>query len=217
MEPQSARLLCPTLTSWSKVAGPYRYELRSAGQLLHEPQPRTAAVRATDLELVGERLDDRDAEAAFGELVGLVRLHLVVLEPLAGVRHLDDEAIVVELVQDLHHPLAAVVGVSNRVRTGLGQCELQIGEHVLRKRAQAREARQREPPQRDVFRLRRNTQPDCNRLALPTHHRAPTYQFRPLSKPKLAQSSSSFGRTPPLQQAFPPRPDAQTRPRAGRA
>ena len=65
-----------------------------------------------------------------------------------------------ELVQGLDDALAALVRVADRVRARLGERELQVAEHVLRERTHAREAGEGEPAQRDVFRLRRNRQPD---------------------------------------------------------
>src|SRR5262249_51881613 len=163
--------------------GAYRDERRSAGEALDEPQPRAAAVGPADLELVGERLDDRDPEAALLEVVRLLAgTHAVVLEPLAGVRHFDDESIVVQLVENLDHTLAAVVGVTDRVRARLRKRELEIGEHVLGESAQPREPRQCEAAQRDVLRLCRYAQPHSNCVALATCHRTPTSQVPSLSK-----------------------------------
>src|SRR5438105_13532257 len=72
------------------------------GQQLYEPQTRALPALATaQLELVGERADDRDPEAAFGQLF-LVPDRLRVVEAAAVVADLDDEAVGLELVEDLH-------------------------------------------------------------------------------------------------------------------
>src|SRR5512133_3134266 len=115
--------LCPTLTSWS-IATPRRVQHDTRGilhekallglalQKLHEPEPGAVAVRAlAGLELVRDRLDDRDPEPALGEVV--------LQGPVAGgleagtvVRHLDDEPVGQELVHDLDRSLAISVAVS---------------------------------------------------------------------------------------------------------
>jgi hypothetical protein len=69
---------------------------------LHEADSGpSSVVPLADLELVRERADDRDSEPALGEVVGLVAHRVRRHEALALVGHLDDDAILVELVHDL--------------------------------------------------------------------------------------------------------------------
>ena len=125
---------------------------------------RTALGTLADLELVGERLDDRDTEPAFREIVVGARVlaRSRRLEALAVITDFDDEPICVELVEDLDRAVTVAVGVADGVRARLGQRQLQVAEHLLGKRhvAQARDARQGKPPEGDVFRLGRNGQRD---------------------------------------------------------
>ena len=60
------------------------------------------------------------------------------------------------------------VGVAHRVRAGLGERELQVAEHLLREvGAQAGDAGQGEPAERDVLGLGRDRQPDDGPDSLP--------------------------------------------------
>src|SRR5581483_5308732 len=104
--------------SRSYVTGP-RFETRISRrrsgtaplQPLGEPEARAAVGALGDLELVGERFDDRDPEAAFREVVRVERRRGRGrgLEALATVAHLDDEPVGMELVDDLHDPVAVAV------------------------------------------------------------------------------------------------------------
>ena len=85
---------------------------------------------------------------------------VVRLEARAVVGDLDDQPVVPELEADRDVALVIAVGVPDRVRARLRQRQLQVGERLVRERADAGEAGESEPGQRDVFRLRRNRQPD---------------------------------------------------------
>src|SRR5215204_3431503 len=61
--------------------------LSRGSEMLDEAEPRAAAVPGLDLQLVGERADDGDAEAALAHPVGL--RGLVQHESLTLVGHLD--------------------------------------------------------------------------------------------------------------------------------
>src|SRR6267143_3088775 len=92
-------------------------------QVLDEAQARSSLRAFPDLELVGERLDDRNPQASLGQLLvlqGAARRGRR-LEALALVHDLHDELVVVQLVDDLDRSLAVAVGVPNRVRTGFRQ------------------------------------------------------------------------------------------------
>src|SRR6478735_762452 len=104
--------------------------------MLDEAEARAALGALADLELVGERLDDRDPEAALGELVVIERAARVDrrIESLALVDDLDDEPVLVELVDDLDGAFAVSVGMPDGVRARLRQRELQVAEHLLRQR-----------------------------------------------------------------------------------
>jgi hypothetical protein len=65
-----------------------------------------------------------------------------------------------QLVGDLDLPAVVGIGMADRVRAGLRDRELQVGERLLGERAQARQAGEGEPAQRDVLRAGRNGQPD---------------------------------------------------------
>jgi len=56
--------------------------------------------------------------------------------------------------------------VLDRVRAGLGQRQLQVGELFVRERAQAREARQGETAEQDVLGFRRERQADRPTVAV---------------------------------------------------
>jgi hypothetical protein len=100
--------------------------------VLHEAEGRSSLGALANLELVGERLDDRDPETALGELLGVERAARIGrgVEALAFVGHLDDELVRMELVEDLDVPVSARVGMAHGVRAGLGQGELQVAEHL---------------------------------------------------------------------------------------
>src|SRR5581483_3564304 len=102
---------------------PRRASLR---ELLHEAQPRAAlAGLRGDLELVGDRPDDRDAETAFRELVAVEGRRLVGIEARPVVDDLDAEPVSVQLVGDLDVAVAVrAVGVPHGVGDGFGQREL---------------------------------------------------------------------------------------------
>ena len=82
------------------------------------------------------------------------------LEPAALVDDLDHQLVRVQLVRDRDRAAAGAVRVAHGVRARLGQGELDVAEHLRREllRAQAREAGEGEPPQRDVLGLRRDRQ-----------------------------------------------------------
>src|SRR5215208_8258300 len=128
--------------------------------MLNEPEPRACSPEALDLDrLVGEGADDRAPEAALAHLVRLRRR--VQLEPLALVDDLDRDAVVDDLVQDLHLPLeSVVVSVADGVRTRFSECELEIVQRLVREWAVVRDPGERESTKRDVFRFRGNRQPD---------------------------------------------------------
>ena len=72
--------------------------------MFHEAKPRAAAVTSlAGLELVGDRLDDRDPEPALGEVL-LRRAVTGGVESRPIVGNLDNESIGLELVQDLDRP-----------------------------------------------------------------------------------------------------------------
>src|SRR5581483_4981579 len=137
------------------------YPLRA--EVLDEAETRAAlARRGRDLELVGDRADDGDAESAFGELPVVVeRRRLVRVEALAVVADLDPEPVRRELVADFDVALAArSVRMAHGVRDGLGQRELEIGHRVVRDRPELREPGQGQPAKGDVLRLRRDAELD---------------------------------------------------------
>src|SRR5262245_34337809 len=129
-------------------------------QEFHEAESRPTAVHLlAGLELVRDRLDDRDPETALGESV----FHWTVagsVEPGTVVGDLDDEPVVEERVDDLDRALTVVVTVSHGVRAGLRHRELHVAERLLAQPAQPGEPAQRQPHERDVFGLRRNRQPN---------------------------------------------------------
>ena len=79
---------------------------------------------AAELERLGERRDERQAEAEAGA-VG-AREH-----PAALVAHGDREAAVAQRGGDLHRAVAVGVGVDDDVRARLGDGELDVGEHLV--------------------------------------------------------------------------------------
>jgi hypothetical protein len=82
------------------------------------------------------------------------------VETRAVVENFDDQPVGAELVGDLHRPFPVGVAVPHRVRARLRHRELEIAERLLVERAQSREATQCEADERDVFRLRGDSQPD---------------------------------------------------------
>src|SRR5919201_971480 len=135
--------MCWTLEPRSRLATGF-------GQQLHEAQARAVtAVARPRLELVCDRLDDGDPEPALDEIVARSRCARVA-EAFALVRDLDRDPVLVQLVDDLDRTLARAVGMPNRVRARLRQRELEVGDRLLAQWTQPRQARQGEPPQRDV-------------------------------------------------------------------
>src|SRR5437667_622328 len=132
--------LCPTSTSCSMDGSRNRREDTQGDRLvvekLDEPQPRAAtAVALAGLELVGDRLDDRDPEPSLGEVV--VGPGTVGVEAGTFVGDLDDEPVGLQLVQDLDDAFATLaVSVPHGVRAGFGHGELQVTEGFLAKRPQ---------------------------------------------------------------------------------
>ena len=127
------------------------------GQELDEPQPGAAVVTRADLDLVCERADDLDPETALVELSVLAVHGALRVETRPGVADLDHEPVRLELVEDLDLAFAAVgVRVPDGVRAGLGQRELQVVKRLVRERPDPGDRSQREPPERDVFGLRRD-------------------------------------------------------------
>src|SRR5437764_3702612 len=102
------------------------------GEELRETQPGAPAVGTfADLELVGERPDDRDPEPTFGQLLRSLD-GLSLPEAGAAVGDLDDEPVRPELVDDLDEACSAVaVGVADRVRARLGQSQLEVAERLV--------------------------------------------------------------------------------------
>src|SRR5581483_10625123 len=99
--PPSARTR-PAPGSRRRPASAYPPRRASLRELLHEAQPRAAlAGLRGDLELVGDRPDDRDAETAFRELVAVEGRRLVGIEARPVVDDLDAEPVSVQLVGDL--------------------------------------------------------------------------------------------------------------------
>src|SRR3954453_7921668 len=95
-----------------------RSALGRGSEALHEAEPRAAPLARLDLQLVGERADDGDAEAALAHPVRLGSL--VQHESLAFVGHLDRDVLLAELVNDLDVALAArLIRVANGVRARL--------------------------------------------------------------------------------------------------
>src|SRR6476659_664395 len=130
-------------------------------QPLHEPEARAADTRlGLQLELVRDRADDRDPETAFGELLALERRRLVRVEAPPIVDHLDGECVAGELVADRDEPRSPGIRMPDRVRHGLGQRELEIGQRLLGQRADVGATRERETSQSDVLSPRRYAKPD---------------------------------------------------------
>src|SRR4051812_39482502 len=131
-------------------------------EMLHEAQSRAAAAGCGfDLELVGDRADDLDAEPTLRQLVTVEGRSLVGVEPLAVVDDLDHDPVRGELVGDVDVAVAArAVRVPDGVGHGFGERELQVGHRVVADLAHLCEPGQREPAEGDVLGLRRNAQPD---------------------------------------------------------
>src|SRR5438105_15193359 len=93
-------------------SGPEPY--RRLPEELDDAEPRPAALPAVaQLELVRERLDDRDAEPALGELL-LIRCPAAIVEAAPVVGDLDHEPVGTELVDDLDDAVLLGIGVANR-------------------------------------------------------------------------------------------------------
>src|SRR5207247_2658556 len=75
---------------------------------LDEPQPGAAVFARTDLDLVGERADDLDPEAALLELV-VVPVAVLELETGPLVPDLDHEPVGLQLVDDLDVALPPIL------------------------------------------------------------------------------------------------------------
>src|SRR5215210_7206227 len=112
-------------------------EIGLLGEELDEAKPRAAALALSDLDLVGERADDRDAEPALGQLLAVAG-RLAKLEAAAGVADLDREPVALQLVDDVDAAETFAVGVLDRVRAGLGQRELEVVERLVGERTHAR-------------------------------------------------------------------------------
>src|SRR3954471_10677956 len=137
-------------------------------QLFLEAQARSFAARLrADLDLVGDRTDDRDAEAAFRELLGRA-FRLLRVEAFALVGHLDDEAVGAKLVRDLNDTGLFFPGVrvTHGVRRRLRQGELQGGEDLVGQVTDTCDPRQCEPTEGDVLGPRRNRQVDSRAVAV---------------------------------------------------
>jgi hypothetical protein len=113
-----------------------------------------------ELELVGDRADDRDAEAAFRELLPLERRRPLGVEALAVVHDLHGERVSAELVGDRDETGAARVRMADRVRDRLGQRELEVREQLLGEGHDVGEAAEGEARECDVLRPGGNAQPD---------------------------------------------------------
>ncbi len=91
--------------------------------------------RGRDVELVGDRPDDRDPEPALVESLGSARRSLGRSpRPRRSLRRSGARAS--ELVADLDHSLApSCVRMADRVRARLGKRELEVGDHLRPDRA----------------------------------------------------------------------------------
>src|SRR5207244_7846407 len=127
------------------MVGPRRARNGIGGlrQELDEPEAGPLAVALAKLELVRERLDDRDSEAALDEVV-LPGLRRPMLEAVAVVRDLDREPVGLQLVEDLDVSPVLGIGVTDGVRARLRERELQVGKGFVGELANVREAGQRE-------------------------------------------------------------------------
>ena len=138
-----------------------------------------------DLELVHDRPDDRDAEAALRQLLALEGGRAGRIEAGAVVDHLDPQLASRQLVDDLHLAAVPVVGVAHRIRDGLGDRKLELCERLVRQLGQVGETGERQPGERDELRPGRNPQPngahpfalvvprlDSRRLAHAASHRS---------------------------------------------
>ena len=91
-------------------------------QPLREPKPRAPNTGpGVELELVGDRPDDCDAETAFGELFPFERRRSLGIDPLTVVDDLDRERVMAELVGDRDEAAFACICVAHRVRDGLSR------------------------------------------------------------------------------------------------
>src|SRR5437588_622428 len=115
------------------------YSPRWLTQRFLEPQPRSSSTGLrSDLDLVGDRADDRDSEPSLREPGG-VGARVGRVEALAVVGHLDHETIGEQLEDDLDHAgVLFTVGVPDRIGRRLGERKLEIGDELVRKGAQPR-------------------------------------------------------------------------------
>ncbi len=134
------------------------------------------------------------------------------IEALAVVHDLDHEPIGVELVADVDRAFTVGVGVANGVGAGLGQRELEIGERLVAERAESGDPGQGESAKGDVFRLRRNPQPNLANRRSVAHHRGVSREIRKLNYRRL--SLSTGGKDAPT--GFLPRSGGANAPRGER-
>src|SRR4051812_638235 len=143
-----------------------------ARELLDEAEAGPASVLPRpDLELVRDRADDRDPEAALAQTV-LAPLAPTRIETAALVRDDDRESVLGKRVRDLDVPLRVRVRVPDRVRARLRERKLEVGERLVAERPQTRQTGQGKPTEGDVLRLRGDGQPyDWVRAVTPRHSR----------------------------------------------
>ena len=119
--------------------------------------------RRDPLPLVRDGPDDRDSQTSLDERVRVAGDGGI--EPAARVGDLDHEAVGIQLEEDLDGTVGVRVGVPDGVRARLGERELEVGERLVLERTKPCQPGQRQPPERDVFRLGRDGESNGPRLA----------------------------------------------------
>jgi hypothetical protein len=112
-----------------------------------------------DVELVGDGPDDGDPEPALVELLLRALEHVGSKPAPSSVTSTSIRSSASGTRPRRSRP-ALLVGVPDRVRAGLRERELEIGDDLLLQRPGAREPVEREPAERDVLRARRDREGD---------------------------------------------------------